>query len=44
MLIGLVNNYAAYLAPKVALGSSILVMVAVLMWRPEGLLPAAKSR
>lgn len=44
MLVGLMNNYAAYLAPKVALGSSILLMVAVLMWRPEGLMPAAKGR
>lgn len=44
LLVGLMNNYAAYLAPKVALGSSILLMVAVLMWRPEGLMPAAKGR
>ncbi len=44
LLVGLMNNYAAYLAPKVALGSSILLMVLVLMWRPEGLLPAAKGR
>ncbi|MCF8482886.1 MAG: branched-chain amino acid ABC transporter permease [Rhodospirillum sp.] len=44
LLVGLMNNYAAYLAPKVALGSSILLMVAILMWRPEGLLPAAKGR
>jgi len=44
LLVGLTNNYVAYLAPKVALGSSILLMVAVLMWRPEGLMPASKSR
>lgn len=44
LLVGLMNNYIAYLAPKVALGSSILLMVAVLMWRPEGLMPAARSR
>ncbi|WP_413207469.1 branched-chain amino acid ABC transporter permease [Rhodospirillum sp. A1_3_36] len=44
LLVGLMNNYTAYLAPKVALGSSILLMVAVLMWRPEGLLPPAKGR
>ncbi|MGC2855862.1 branched-chain amino acid ABC transporter permease [Novispirillum sp. DQ9] len=44
LLVGLMNNYTAYLAPKVALGSSILLMVAVLMWRPEGLMPMAKGR
>jgi branched-chain amino acid transport system permease protein len=43
LMVGLINNYAAYLAPKVALGSSILLMVAILMWRPEGLMPAAKG-
>lgn len=44
LLVGLMNNYVAYLAPKMALGSSILLMVAILMWRPEGLLPVAKGR
>lgn len=44
LLVGLMNNYIAYLAPKMALGSSILLMVVILMWRPEGLLPVAKGR
>lgn len=44
LLVGLMNNYVAYLAPKLALGSSIILMVAVLMWRPEGLMPASGSR
>ena len=44
LLVGLMNNYVAYLAPKLALGSSIILMVAVLMWRPQGLLPASGSR
>lgn len=43
LMVGLMNNYTAYLAPKVALGSSILLMVAILMWRPEGLMPVAKG-
>ncbi|WP_259779403.1 branched-chain amino acid ABC transporter permease [Aestuariispira ectoiniformans] len=42
MLVGLMANYTGYLAPKVALGSNILLMVAVLMWRPAGLLPVSK--
>ena len=42
MLVALVANYAGFLAPKVALVSDILVMVAVLLWRPQGLYPVAK--
>jgi branched-chain amino acid transport system permease protein len=37
ILVALVANYAGFLAPKVALVSNILVMVAVLLWRPAGL-------
>jgi branched-chain amino acid transport system permease protein len=37
LLTALVANYAGFLAPKVALASNILVMVAVLLWRPAGL-------
>lgn len=43
LLVGLMANYTGYLAPKIALGSNILLMVVILMWRPQGLLPAAKS-
>lgn len=44
MLIGLTNNYVAYLAPKLSLGSAIILMVVVLMWRPQGLLQPSGSR
>lgn len=37
--VGLVANYAGFLAPKVALFSNIGLMVAVLLWRPRGLYP-----
>jgi branched-chain amino acid transport system permease protein len=37
LLIGLVANYAGFLAPKVALVSNIVLMIAVLLWRPAGL-------
>ena len=37
LLIGLATNYTGYLAPKLALGSNILLMVMVLLWRPNGL-------
>ena len=30
------------LAPKVALGSTILLMMIVLLWRPSGLYPVAR--
>ncbi|HEY8023836.1 MAG TPA: branched-chain amino acid ABC transporter permease [Burkholderiaceae bacterium] len=39
ILMGLVANYAGFLAPKVALFSNILLMVAILAWRPQGLFP-----
>jgi branched-chain amino acid transport system permease protein len=39
VLVGLVANYAGFLAPKVALVSNIVLMVAVLLWRPRGLYP-----
>jgi branched-chain amino acid transport system permease protein len=40
MLVGLVANYAGFLAPRLALGSTLLLMVAILLWRPSGLFPA----
>jgi branched-chain amino acid transport system permease protein len=43
ILVGLVANYVAYLSPKVALGSNILLMVIILLWRPRGLYPVGKS-
>lgn len=39
VLVGLVTNYVGFLAPKLALGSSILLMMAILLWRPRGLFP-----
>ncbi|MBI4913356.1 MAG: branched-chain amino acid ABC transporter permease [Acidobacteria bacterium] len=43
LLVGLVANYAGFLAPKVALFSNILLMVIVLLWRPEGLFSVGKQ-
>ena len=42
LLVGLLANYVGYLQPKVALGSNILLMVLILLWRPQGLYPVAK--
>jgi branched-chain amino acid transport system permease protein len=39
MLVGLMANYTGFLAPKVALFSNILLMVAILLWRPQGIYP-----
>ncbi|TXI16969.1 MAG: branched-chain amino acid ABC transporter permease, partial [Roseateles sp.] len=39
LLVGLVANYVGFIAPKAALFSNIALMVAVLMWRPQGLYP-----
>ena len=41
LLVGLMANYTGFLAPKVALFSNIALMVAVLLWRPQGLYPVA---
>ena len=43
LLVGLLANYTGYLAPKLALGSNILLMVLVLLWRPRGLFPIGKA-
>jgi branched-chain amino acid transport system permease protein len=37
LLLALTQNYVNYLLPDLALVSNILVMVAVLLWRPRGL-------
>ena len=42
ILVAMMANYTAFLAPKIALASNILLMVAILMWRPQGLYPVAK--
>ncbi len=39
LLVGLVANYLGFVAPKLALFSNIALMVAVLLWRPQGLYP-----
>ena len=39
ILVALVANYAGFLVPKLALVSDIMLMVAVLLWRPRGLFP-----
>jgi len=39
LLVGLLANYTGFLAPKVALFSNILLMVAILAWRPQGIYP-----
>jgi branched-chain amino acid transport system permease protein len=44
LLVGLMANYTGFLAPKVALFSNIALMVAVLMWRPQGLYPVVETR
>jgi len=44
LLVGLMGNYTGFLAPKLALFSNIALMVAILVWRPEGLRPVTKIR
>ena len=39
LFVGLLANYTGFLAPKLALFSNIGLMVAILMWRPQGLYP-----
>jgi len=39
LVVGLLTNYVGFLAPKLTMFSSIGLMVAVLIWRPQGLYP-----
>ena len=39
LLVGLMANYTGFLVPKVALFSNIALMVAILLWRPQGVYP-----
>jgi branched-chain amino acid transport system permease protein len=41
LLVGLMANYSGFLLPKVALFSNILLMVGILLWRPQGVYPVA---
>ena len=41
LLVGLMANYTGFLAPKLALFSNIALMVAILLWRPQGVYPVA---
>ena len=36
LLVGLMANYTGFLVPKAALFSNIALMVAILLWRPQG--------
>ena len=42
LLVGLVDNYVGFLLPKGALASNMILMMAILLWRPNGLRPAVK--
>jgi len=44
LLVGLTQNYVAFLAPKLALISNIGLMTVILMWRPQGMLPVVKAK
>jgi branched-chain amino acid transport system permease protein len=41
LLVGLMTNYVGFLAPKLTMFSSIGLMVAILLWRPQGLYPVS---
>ncbi|MCP1170169.1 branched-chain amino acid ABC transporter permease [Limimaricola litoreus] len=44
LMVGLLQNYVAFLAPKLALVSNIGLMTVILMWRPEGMLPVVRAK
>ena len=44
LLVGLLQNYVAFLEPKMALISNIGLMVVILMWRPMGMIPVVKAK
>ncbi|GGA96490.1 branched-chain amino acid ABC transporter permease [Allosediminivita pacifica] len=44
LMVGLLQNYIAFLEPKLALISNIGLMTAILMWRPQGMKPVVKAK
>ena len=44
LLVGLMTNYVGFLLPAGTQFASIFLMVAVLLWRPQGVYPVASSR
>jgi len=42
VLVGLMANYTGFLVPKAALFSNIALMMAVLLWRPQGVYGASR--
>lgn len=42
LIVGLSGNYMAFLFPKMALATNMIVLLIILMWRPTGLRPAVK--
>jgi branched-chain amino acid transport system permease protein len=42
LLVGLMANYTGFLVPKAALFSNIALMVAILLWRPQGVYGASR--
>ncbi|MDP3762086.1 MAG: branched-chain amino acid ABC transporter permease [Ramlibacter sp.] len=42
LLVGLMANYTGFLVPKAALFSNIALMMAVLLWRPQGVYALSK--
>tara|TARA_R110000868_G_scaffold184214_2_gene425726 strand:+ start:39496 stop:40506 length:1011 start_codon:yes stop_codon:yes gene_type:complete len=42
VLVGLINLYVGYLEPRLAAVATVGLMVGVLMWRPQGLIPVIK--
>jgi len=39
--VGLMTNYVGFLVPTLTQFASIFLMVAVLLWRPQGVYPVA---
>ncbi|OEY66276.1 branched-chain amino acid ABC transporter permease [Marinobacter sp. X15-166B] len=42
ILVGLINLYVGFLEPRLAAVATVGLMVAVLMWRPQGLIPVIR--
>ncbi len=42
LLVALLGNYVAFIFPKLSLASNMILMMAILLWRPWGLRPALK--
>lgn len=44
LMVGLLQNYIAFIEPKAAMMANIGLMVVILLWRPQGMIPVVRAK